>query len=723
MKAQIYYSYPKVIISTQNAGVIDVSNDVISLTVTHRLDAVSTATVSLNNYSNRTGGRYNWTLTIGDKIYISLYANGTEFPQFTGRIFSCPIVAYDAENFTIQCQDCIGDMQYQLWCPYSQKAQSRWFSYNDQAIIDAAQLSSINDSGEGNVLLGFLEEVCGMNENMIYIEKFPDEKDVMKNILKKTVNTSGSGGSGSKAGEQYERQVFEKVFSDLFGTFLPSSSSSSTQQSSTAGIDIWNGWLKKIPINKGVWQNAGQTGEYADQCWDLFLTYANYLWKLTPSNAKGALTQPDDPLTLSVPVKNSKGQTEYTKTPWGRGKFKPKMKTEIVGGCGGYWQEVNNGDSNVSAVASKVTVIQHNETAQEGDIAFWWTTPTTCNPNQPDYGYGHVAIVLQDKGSEVEVMEQYTQSKGVVKATHPKNSPNSGPWQLAGYLRPNCLGNLGGALETNSATTAQLEDTAFKLFQYFQYSNANEQMLSEDLGKYTNLYDNVPTLDFVKSVCNATMRSFISLPNGAFCAFVPDYYGFFQDASGIVNEIEIPDIDVVNYSVTMDKSSYKSHVFLLTNEQFGNVYGITSDSDITTAIRLADSSGIVSFQRQPDTLINFINIEAAGVPQTPEGFTELMNRWGVSVLKQTDTNIVSHVLTTIEALKMLIDAWANVFTAQIQLAFRPDLFPGLRLKLNSAGIIVFCKEVTQNWSSTAGGSTTVQTCATCGSNGKAGINN
>ena len=188
MKAQIYYSYPRVIIATENAGVIDVSNDVIELTVTHRLDAVSTATVSLNNYSNRTGGRYNWTLNIGDKIYISLMANDTEFPQFTGRIFACPIVAYDAEAFTIQCQDCIGDMQYQLWCPYSQQAQSRWFSYNDQAIIDAAQLSGINDSGEGNVLLGFLEDVCGMSKEMIYIEKFPDEKDVMKNILKERTN-------------------------------------------------------------------------------------------------------------------------------------------------------------------------------------------------------------------------------------------------------------------------------------------------------------------------------------------------------------------------------------------------------------------------------------------------------------------------------------------------------------------------------------------------------
>ena len=719
MYAQMYYAPPKVVISTMENGIIDVSGDVVKVTVTHRLNAVSTATVVLNNYSNRLGGKYNWTLHVGDQIYIALYANDTEFPQFTGRIFECPILAFEAESFTIECQDCIGDMQYELWCPYSVEAQKTWFGYNDQAIIDSAMIMNQNDSGEGNVLYGFLQKVCGLGQNMIYIEKFPDEKNIMKNFLKETVCTTGRGDTQSF--NSYSSKVFEQVFTDLFGTFNPSDdssgSSSSSPSTSKSGAELWAGWLQKVPTNKDVWQNAGRTGDLEHQCWDLFLTYANYLWNLSPSSS--ALHQPDDPLTVPVTIKNKYGQTEYSSTPWGRGRMKPKTWRRIVGGCGGYWQNVNDGGN--PTISKYVNVIQHNEPAQKGDIAFWWTTPTTDNPNDEYYGYGHVAIVLQDLGDKVQVMTQDTTSKGVVTANFPKNSPNSGPWQLAGYLRPSCLSGLGGGLEAGSATQAQLENTAFKLFQYFDYENANQQLLSENLGKYTNLYDNVPTLDFVKSVCSATMRSFISLPNGAFCAFVPDYYGFFQNASGIVNEIEINDIDLVSYSVTMSKSSYKSHVFLLTNEQFGNVYGLTSDNSIITQIRLTDSSGIVSFQRQPDTLINFINIEAAGVPQTPKGLQQLMNRWGVSVLKQNDPNIVSHTLTTIEALKMIIDAWANVFTAKIQLAYRPDLFPGLRLKLNSAGIIVFCKEVTQTWSSTAGGSTTVQTCATCSTNGKAGI--
>ena len=714
MYAQTYYAPPKVIISTMEEGILDVSGDVIEVTVVHRLNAVSTATVTLNNYSNRLGGKYNWTLHIGDKLYIALYVNDTEFPQFTGRIFECPITAFEAESFTIECQDCIGDMQYELWCPYSEEAQKTWFSYNDQAIIDSAMLLNQNDSGEGNVLYGFLQKVCGLGKNMIYIEKFPDEKDVMKNMLKETVCTKGRGDNQSF--NSFSQQVFTIVYKDLFGTFDPSTSSSSTQKGKS-GAAIWAGWQAKVPVNKGVWQNANTKGEYQHQCWDLYLTYANYLWHL-PFNSP-ALHQPDDPLTIPVTVKNKYGQIEYTSSPWARGRLRPKTTERIVGGCGGYWQNVNDGGN--STISQYVNVIQHNEPAQEGDIAFWWTTPTTDNPRDPYYGYGHVAIVLQDLGDQLHVMTQDTSSNGVVTATFPKNSPNSGPWQLAGYLRPSLLGDLGGEITVGNATEAQLENTAFKLFQYFDYKDANEQLLNNNLGKYTNLYDNVPTLDFVKSICSATMRSFVSLPNGAFCAFVPDYYGFFQNASGIVNEIEINDIDLVNYSVSMSKSSYKSHVFLLTNEQFGNVYGLTSDNAIQTQIRLTDSSGIVSFQRQPDSLINFINIEAAGVPQTPKGLQQLMDRWGVSVLKQNDPNIVSHTLTTIEALKLIIDAWANVFTASVQLAYRPDLFPGLRLKLNSAGIVVFCKEVTQKWTSTTGGSTTVQTCATCSTNGKAGI--
>ena len=693
LHAQIYTSRPKVVIYSQSAGILDVSQDVIAVSVTHNLDAVSTASIKLNNYSNALSGRYNFTLHVADKVYISFVLNGTEIPQFVGRIFAVPVVAYDAESFDITVQDCIGDLQYEVWCPYSLEAQKRYFTYNDVNLINAAQAEGISDSGEGNVLYDFLLNVCGMKKNMVYIEKFPDINDVMKNILKELVCKS----------DLQNQALFEKIFSELFGVNDPnldsstgngsSSGNGSTPQEQQAAEKVWNKWMSAVPIGTGVWQNADQTGEYAEQCWDLFKEYFHVLFNLGYDSSY--LYQPNPAIKW-----DAHGPTH-------------------VGGCGGYWQDCKNGKN--AFVQKNCTVIEPSSTAQQGDVAFWWETPTTA-PGTADSGYGHVAIVIQDQGDKLYVEDQYRgepKPGGVRYDTYPKNK---GDYKLAGYIRPNPVAALNGwGAGSNASQQQALESEAYKLFQYVNFDDANQTILSQELGKYSNLYDNVPCLDFVKSVCSATMRSFISLPDGSFCAFVPDYYGFFQDVTKVENIVDIPDVDLVDYKVNMSKSSYKSHVFLLTNEQFGNVYGWASDNDIETIIRLTESSGIVSFQRDADRLTSFLNIEASGFPQSAKGFTDLMNAWGVSVLKRTDPNIVSHPLTAIEALKMLIDAWANVFTADIKLAFRPDLFPGLRLRIASAGVIVFIKSVTHTWTSTQGGSTRVSSCATCALNGKAGI--
>ena len=531
---------------------------------------------------------------------------------------------------------------------------------------------------------------------MIYIEKFPDLNDIMKNILKDIVCKTDS-----------EKQLYEKIFDEMFGAYNPEIGvdGNVTTQTATSNTEnanqLWAGWKKLVPIGKKIYQNGQGTLAEPEQCWTLYMTYFHYLYKL-PWDDTSVFIQP--------PVYN---------TDEG-GRFIPK----IQGGNGGYWEDCHDGD--IAFIKKNCQVLGPKATAQKGDVVFWWQSPTTA-PGTPLHGYGHVAIVQEDLGSKLQVEEQYQGSGGVVSAKHPKNGDN---WILAGYIRPNILSGItspstsgssqSDSSDPNAVTQQELENDQFKMFQYLNYDNANQTMLSTELDKYDNLYDNVPLLDYVKSCCQSTMRSFMSLPNGAFCAFVPDYYGFFQ-ISGINNVIDIDDVDLVDYQISMSKSSYVSHVFLLTNEQFGNMYGTTSDATIPTMTRLLESSGIVSFQRDAKNLQYLMNISGAGVPQSEKGFADIMNMWGVKILKKSDPNIVSHTLTAIEAVKILLDSWANVFQSQIKLAFRPDIYPGLRLHIKTLGIMVYVKSVTHTWTSTSGGSTTVQSCATSSDNGRVGV--
>ena len=355
-------------------------------------------------------------------------------------------------------------------------------------------------------------------------------------------------------------------------------------------------------------------------------------------------------------------------------------------------------------------VLDASAKAEMGDVVFWQSTP-----GQLGSEYGHVAVVFQDLGSSLKVENQWV-GHPVQFDTFPKNSDG---YKIAGYLRPKIFAgkNLassttisGSGSSASSGQGAAAYNDTFKIFQWINNTNFQATQESENLNRFDNLYDNVPVLNYIKSLCNGSMRSFTSLPDGSFTAFVPDYFGFFENATQENNTIEIPDTDLVDFSVTHNKANYKSHVFLLTNEQMQNVCGIqgANDSSLSTALRLMDSSGIVSFQKQPAELANLIDIRSMGFSLDAQGFTDLMNRWGVSVDKETDDNIVSHVMTTIEALYMLCKSWASVSECTVQLAFRPDIYPGLRLKFPSInGLTAFVDSCTQTWDAQNGGSTTV----------------
>ena len=897
----VAYTKPRVYIQTMSMGIINVSDDIINISVSHQTDAVSTCNLTLLNYSNAISGKYNGLLHVGDKIHVDYIMNGTVFPQFTGRLFTVPLLNLNTENYSITAQDCIGDMQWKWWCPYSQEAQEKYFTYNFTNIVQAANTLGEADSGMGNVLLDFLENVVGMPSSMVKIAAFPDLNNVMHNILKDTVCDHDTN----------LENEYEKIFTELFGTIGDWGNSSNSSASTTPQVKLsktgqivatirtlvnqnansknaptsimisgggaqpatWNtiygvehtgkygltqqqcaqnkhnspayklsehiqdtimttiagnllkqygdvskaivgyfipGWdgdwwgdghlssmnyngstsmghiithtlgeiwddvdnrltnsfilingtaiksskdLEKYVVTEGVnangtgesssssssgstssasssnnsnsnsssssssssttikpasgaqkiWQTFYNTympgsGKYAtggnstqlmgEQCWALWETYGNYLYKWGEPGGVGL--QPKDN-ELPAPPSPDKGN-------WG------------------YWTEIKDGETALAKkVQSKMLVIAPSETAQTGDVVFFKYTNTTKAGAGQYAGFGHVAIVLKDNGTTITVLNQWA-GQPLTITTFEKNGSSSA---VAGYLRPKLFGNTaptlngtnsGSSSSGNSASSEAEEayDDTFKLFKYLDFNNTNDIDLSMNLSTTDDMYDNVPTLDYVKSVCHASMRTFMSLPDGSFGAFVPDYYGFFSTTTGVNNIINLPLSQIKTYTTNVDKSSYKTHVFLLTDELTdGATMGVASTSSLNTLTQLQNSSGIITLPKQGALLCKLMDFSAAGVTNTVQGISTLMNRWGVSVLKKQDMNIVSHVMTTIEAVYEMLTAWANVFKTSMSIIFRPDILPGVRLTVEGTGTTYYVSGCSHSWDVNGGGTTSL----------------
>ena len=682
MKGQAYYSSPQVYVSS-GSGIYDVSDDVVECSVTKKLDASSTASASLNNYSNTLQGRYNDLFKPADTISMAYRINDTVFKQFAGYVTQAPQFAYDAANFKLQAMDIIGMLKYKLWAPASNEAISKFFEPFTTIVGDAQEMG-INDSALGNVMMSFLMEVCGLSKNMIYIEKFPDLNDVMKNILKQCC---------LKGDPSYEAE-FQKVFEELFGDFLPSSGSSNASGNvgSASGNAMWSGWQKKYPMKTGIYATGNNQGSYlSEQCWACYESYCNYLFGwATPDSPM--LHQPDD---------------------------SPNQFYDGWHGNGAYWHHIHDHNlaEGLTEILNEFDVIEPTATAQTGDVVFWDQTGGTVSGQYK--GYGHVAIVLQDNGSWLQVENQW-QGQPLTSSDMPKNADN---YILAGYLRPKIFTNNPPTAQANadasSAQNTALNDT-YKLFQWVNGLNLSQNAELSQLDKYDNLYLNSSVTEYLSQLCNGSMRTFTTLPDGSFSAFVPDYFGFFAKATGQDNLITIDDVDLVDYTMNIDHASYKSHIYLLTNEQTQNLYqiGNWSDQSLPNIIRLAESSGTISMQEQPEALSHFLNIQMCGFQQNAQGFKDLLDKWGIAVDKPTAMYIISHVMTTIEALYLMCKAWANVYKTTLQLAFRPDIMPGMRLKIPALdNVEVFVDSVTHSWSASSGGSTTVQTTATTFPNG------
>lgn len=227
------------------------------------------------------------------------------------------------------------------------------------------------------------------------------------------------------------------------------------------------------------------------------------------------------------------------------------------------------------------------------------------------------------------------------------------------------------------------------------------------------LLNDTPIWNSIKRLTEASMRSFMSAPNGDFIAWFPDYFGHY----GMASKIIVRDIELAGQGFTIQWSddNLVTHQFVVGAMNGYNWGGSSPGGTIDYTDRLA-TMGIatVEFTELMEALFNagpgsssdrknfFINAEA------------ILQRFGARVNYQEVNTLTGPEAEFWYAVHLLQKSWASQFSSRVELSFMPEIYPGMLLSLETFKFQAYVEQVTHSWSMTdksGGFSTTVRVIA------------
>jgi cell wall-associated NlpC family hydrolase len=247
----------------------------------------------------------------------------------------------------------------------------------------------------------------------------------------------------------------------------------------------------------------------------------------------------------------------------------------------------------------------------------------------------------------------------------------------------NTTTTLGGlAIVQGPDGNFQVSDTSSQSSTSFitqwQWMEASPDPESLALFGYRALMNDVPLLPMIETMCQASMRSFCSAPNGDFIAWFPDYFNVY----GCLGEVNISDIELQDFTVNWSDLSMITHQFAV-----GNYASNTYSTDLNNP---AGAVGIVNMMFTGGVAtIDFPAILQELFHLSPDDSTfskdAIYQRFGARPDFQQMGTLVGPVAEFWYALYRFQYNWATQFAAQVPICFMPELYPGMIMKIPSQG--------------------------------------
>lgn len=202
-----------------------------------------------------------------------------------------------------------------------------------------------------------------------------------------------------------------------------------------------------------------------------------------------------------------------------------------------------------------------------------------------------------------------------------------------------------------------------------------------------------PLITAVSDVCDASLRNFMSGPDGSFIAFYPDYFGFV-DSSAV---LKLEDIELKDLTINASDYALATHVYVAGGSSLSGFEREAGEYGFL------DTAGVATIENE----WLFQKLTERSIVKSDLNAQDFVKRFGIRPLPKRSANYVSPEMEFLGACHLFMSKWAEQFSTEVSMTFMPELFPGMRVELVGHGITLYVESVTHNFNfNQSGGFTT-----------------
>jgi hypothetical protein len=246
----------------------------------------------------------------------------------------------------------------------------------------------------------------------------------------------------------------------------------------------------------------------------------------------------------------------------------------------------------------------------------------------------------------------------------------------------------GTVAQGPGGTTVQVgptEEIARNLFSYVfepgRFSSDVSMLYGSQPGEQEKAFINdEPLIQMVAAMAKAGLRNFASAPNGDFVAYYPDYWGL--DGKQAVLSLE--DVELKNVQIDLNDDAMATHVYVAGSmDPRGSSFG---------AMGWLASKGVATVEN--NWLFQRLTLAAPKVPGEPmlTGM-QIMRKFGMRPLVTELAQIQSGPMEFLQAMHIFMTKWAEQYATQVEMTFMPELFPGMRVRMEGFKLQAYVTEV------------------------------
>ena len=310
-------------------------------------------------------------------------------------------------------------------------------------------------------------------------------------------------------------------------------------------------------------------------------------------------------------------------------------------------------------------------------------------------GGAHVHFV-QVKGGENHDGDGNTDPTPLLKALQ-----NHGTTSTAGGSTDSSGGSGGGGSDSSSGaedvlSTAKAASFATEL----QLPGILEMQEALALQGQKSLLNDKPLLPFVQQLCEASLRSFQSMPDGSFFAFYPDYFGELKHRPAYWL---IDDIEILDGGINLSDDNLITHMYVVGdaavpfagNTQMNNMMsaGVITIFNAFGSDML-DKTNSTDAKTAPDA-------NADAVVRKDEAIS-FLQRYGARPALEEMPMIKSHLYEMFLSYQKFMLGWSRQFQTPFTFTFMPEVYPGGKVAFPEHNLQMYVEEVEHSWSYESG---------------------